>query len=143
MSEPLLTYEKLSALRKAQLTLEILAAYVRVRRLIKRVELPLILERVRVARAVARSLPLSRPTDGARLGQAVGRALRPLPADTRCLTRSLVLVSLLARRGIAASLVIAVRPEDDLSLAAHAWVELDGRPVLAPAGPDHGRLVTL
>jgi hypothetical protein len=143
MSEPPLTHEKLSAVKKGRLTLEILAAYVRVRRLIKRMELPLILERVRVAPRVPRRLPLSRPTDGVRLGQAVGRALRPLPADTRCLTRSLVLVSLLARRGIAASLVIAVRPDEDLSLAAHAWVEMDGRPVLAPAGPDHGRLVTL
>jgi hypothetical protein len=137
------TNDRLPAARKVQLAVEILGVYVRIRRLIKHSELPRILELVRVAPTVRRRLPLSEPDDSARLGRVVGRTLRRLPADTRCLTRSLVLVALLARRGIAASLVIAVRPDNDLSLVAHAWVEMDGRPVLAPAGPDHGRLVTL
>jgi hypothetical protein len=57
--------------------------------------------------------------------------------------RSLVLLRVLARRGASGSLVIAVRPSEDLTLAAHAWVELDGVPLLAPATADHGRLVTL
>jgi hypothetical protein len=57
--------------------------------------------------------------------------------------RSLVLLRLLARRGAAGSLVIAVRPNEDLSLDAHAWVELQDSPLLAPATDDHGRLLTL
>ena len=35
-----------------------------------------------------------------RVGQLVERGLRRLPGDTRCLTRSMVLVRLLSRRGI-------------------------------------------
>jgi hypothetical protein len=142
MTEPFPTEDRLPAGQKARLAVEILGVYVRIRRLLKRSELPRILEVIRFAPNVG-TLPLSQSSDGLRLGRVVGRALRPLPSDTRCLTRSLVLLALLARRGIAASLVIAVRPGDDLSLVAHAWVEMDGRPVLAPAGPDHGRLVTL
>lgn len=71
------------------------------------------------------------------------RTLEAMPVDSRCLMRSLVLLRVLARRGVNGSLVIAVRPDELLKLAAHAWVEVDGRPLLAPAGPDHGRLVTL
>jgi Transglutaminase-like superfamily len=53
--------------------------------------------------------------------------------------RSLVLVSLLARRSLPATLVIGVLPGE--RFAAHAWVELSGRPLL-PAG-DYERLVEL
>ena len=81
--------------------------------------------------------------DGRRLGAAVVRTLTPLPVDSRCLMRSLVLLRVLATRGVQGSLVIAVRPGEGLKLAAHAWVEADGRPLLVPAGADHGRLVTL
>jgi hypothetical protein len=55
--------------------------------------------------------------------------------------RSLVLVGLLARRGVSSSLVISARPGADFQ--AHAWVELHGRPLLTPAPVEHGRLVTL
>ena len=68
---------------------------------------------------------------GVRLGRAVTRTLRLVPADSRCLMRSLVLTGLLARRGIDSSLVIGVRPEGEFG--AHAWVEHDGRPLL-PSG---------
>jgi hypothetical protein len=58
--------------------------------------------------------------------------------------RSLVLLSLLARRGGSAQLVIAARPAgEQIPFEAHAWVELRGRPLLAPAADDHGRLLTL
>ncbi len=46
----------------------------------------------------------------------------------KCLTRSLVLQTLLARRGIASDLVIGVRKEGE-RFGAHAWVEWRGRPV--------------
>ena len=83
------------------------------------------------------------PDDGARLAAAVVRTLEPLPVDSRCLMRSLVLLRVLSRRGVAGSLVIAVRPEERDRLDAHAWVEVAGRPLLAPAGMQDGRLVTL
>jgi hypothetical protein len=76
-----------------------------------------------------------------RVGQLVERGLRRLPGDTRCLTRSMVLVRLLSRRGIFSTLVIGVRPKP--SFAAHAWVELDGRPLLHPSEYAAGRLLEL
>ncbi len=46
----------------------------------------------------------------------------------RCLPRSLVLQTLLAREGIRSELRIGVRREDG-GLEAHAWVEHQGRPL--------------
>ncbi|HEV3321193.1 MAG TPA: lasso peptide biosynthesis B2 protein [Solirubrobacteraceae bacterium] len=86
------------------------------------------------------------PADGAlveahRLGRAVGRTLRLLPGDTRCLARSLVLTRLLARRGIPAKLVIGARADPDF--LAHAWVECAGHAVLPAGDGSYGRLVEL
>jgi hypothetical protein len=77
------------------------------------------------------------------LARAVVRTLEAHPVDSRCLMRSLVLLRVLARRGVSGELVIAVRPEVSDTLGAHAWVEVRGEPLLAPAGSEHGRLVTL
>lgn len=64
-----------------------------------------------------------------------------MPGDTRCLTRSLALSRLLARRGIESRLVIGTRTQP--TFLAHAWVECEGVPVLDP-GPDvFARLVEL
>lgn len=76
-----------------------------------------------------------------RLGDAVMRTLALLPGDTRCLTRSLVLTQLLARRQIAATLVIGARAAPEF--LAHAWVEYAGMPVLPPGEDSFGRLVEL
>jgi hypothetical protein len=119
---------------------EILGDYARVRRGLRRGSLPAVVCALR-----------GRPGGGARtdtvdcrrLARAVVRTLEALPVDSRCLMRSLVLLGLLARRGVVAELVIAVRPEERDQLAAHAWVEVRGEPLLAPAGADHRRLVTL
>lgn len=75
-----------------------------------------------------------------RLGRAVQLTLRFAPGDTRCLTRSLVLTQLLARRGIDSKLVIGARAQP--SFLAHAWVEHAGQAVL-PAEDSFGRLVEL
>jgi Transglutaminase-like superfamily/Coenzyme PQQ synthesis protein D (PqqD) len=48
------------------------------------------------------------------------------PRKALCLQRSAVTTCLLRRRGVAARLVLGVRP---VPLMAHAWVEVDGRPV--------------
>jgi Transglutaminase-like superfamily len=125
---------------KLALGLEILAAYARVRWLLWRCDLVTTLKRLRGEGPGSRA---ARHDDlgGQRLGNAVGRTLRVLPTDSRCLMRSLVLSSLLARRQIDSSLVIGVR--SDPSFAAHAWVEQDGEALL-PDGEEHYlRLVEL
>lgn len=76
-----------------------------------------------------------------RISEIVLRVLEYLPADSPCLTRSVVLVDLLARRGIAPTLVIGVSPAP--SFAAHAWVELEGVELLPSYGSEYSRLVEL
>ena len=76
-----------------------------------------------------------------RLGRAVVRVLRLLPADSRCLMRSLVMTGLLARRGVYAKVVIGVRPAP--RFAAHAWVEVDAVAVLPTNEPEYERLTEI
>jgi hypothetical protein len=76
-----------------------------------------------------------------RLSRAVIRTLALMPGDTRCLTRSLVLTRLLARRRIPATLVIGARSAPDF--LAHAWVECAGHAVLPAGDGSYGRLVEL
>lgn len=126
---------------RIRLATEILGAYATIRRRLGRQALPEVLRHLR-------GTPQRRhdelgPGDHARLAGAVVRTLEPLPVDSRCLMRALVLLSLLSRRGVAGELVIAARPSERESLDAHAWVEVDGRPLLAPAGMEDVRLVTL
>ncbi len=123
---------------RSALVLEILWDYLRARRLLRTVDLPTALSRVRM-REPHINRALSYP-EALRVTNAMNRTLGPLPADTRCLVRSLVLASMLARRGTATRVVIGVRPGTDF--AAHAWVELDGRPLLAP-GDEYARLTEL
>lgn len=134
----------LSLADKARLGAEILLAYVRVKHSLSVGNLPSALARLR-GRPPGRFRSILLPDgerDGDRLARAVVRTTRALPTGSRCLTRSLVLLDVLARRGVNSDLVIAVLPGEQLSLDAHAWVEVDGRPLLAPA-PNYGRLVTL
>lgn len=121
-----------SAPEKVSLGVEIVAAYAKARWLLWRCDLP---TTVAVLRSSQSQEPPPRDSTraGLRLGQALGRTLRHLPFDSRCLIRSLVLTRLLAQRGIDSSLVIAVRPEPRFQ--AHAWVEREGVPLLEPAGP--------
>ena len=123
---------RLSPREKAALVAEIAAAYGRARWLLWRSDLPTTVAALR-ARGGVHGSAATPVRAGVRLGQAMGKALRHIPFDARCLMRSLVLTSLLARRGIESSLVIAVQPEP--TFKAHAWVESDGVPLLEPAGP--------
>jgi transglutaminase superfamily protein len=75
------------------------------------------------------------------LGSAVRRTLGLLPTDNRCLARSLVLDTLLTRRSLQSVVILGVRVEPDF--AAHAWVEHDGIPLLAPGSPRYQRLLEL
>jgi hypothetical protein len=129
--------------RRALLVLEILAAYVPALLRLRRRQLP---ELVAAARRCRLRVRIHEPTSDTRrtalrLGHAVSRTLAVLPADGRCLVSSLVLSRMLARRGIAASLVVAVRHEPEFG--AHAWVEHEGRPLLRPGVVGYKRLVEL
>jgi hypothetical protein len=128
LSSPVLPTRRarLSPGEKARLGAEIAGAYVVVRWRLLRGGLP---EAVDAARRVEPPSP-GALDDGAslaaarRLGTAVERTLGAMPFDSRCLIRSLVLVRILARRGIASSLVLGVSAKP--GFAAHAWVESDG-----------------
>lgn len=128
-------------LRRGRLAAEIVAAYLWAWRELRRAPITTAVKRLRT-----RGTPMSpQDPDGLReahrLGRAVIKTLTFLPGDTRCLRRSLVLVQLLARRGISSELVIGTRSDPDF--LAHAWVEHDGHPVLPPGDDSFGRLVAL
>jgi hypothetical protein len=137
------TERSLGPVERVRLAGEILRAYAHARWRLWRGDLPSTL-------SALRGDPLPDPptiterravVEGVLLGDAVRRTLRLLPAESRCLMRSLVLTSLLARRGVASSLVIGVRGGD--AFGAHAWVELGDRPLLPPGGETYERLVEL
>jgi hypothetical protein len=130
---------RLSLAGRARLATEIVIAYLRAQRELRRAPITAVVERLRSAQVPAPSAPALE--EALRLGRAVSRTLALLPGDTRCLRRSLVLLQLLTRRGISARLVIAARTDPDF--LAHAWVEHDGVPVLVPASASFGRLVEL
>ena len=92
--------------------------------------------RVGGAPRAARSTPTS-----AAWPRAAVRVLERVPGDSRCLTRSLVVLAMLARRGRDVRLVLAARPTP--TFAAHAWVERDGRPLLPTRDFDDARLAEL
>jgi hypothetical protein len=136
---------RLPAPERLRLALEILGTYVKVRLLVGRRELPRLVAELRV-RPAPRSAERVFPDghrDGLRLGRAVTRMLSALPMDARCLVRSLVLLRLLVRRDADGALIIGVLPTDGRELIAHAWIELDGRPLLDPGEDEFGRLLSL
>ncbi len=117
---------------------EITRAGVRVRRLLRRHDLPTALAR---CRDTTPSRPRAAHDEVVRLGRAVRRTLGTLPGDSRGLVSSLVLIAVLARRGVGASLVIGVRPVK--GFGAHAWVEVGGMPALPAARDKFAQLVVL
>ena len=130
-----------SEVRRGRLAAEILAAYLRAWRELRRAPITTVVERLRAGEGPMRTEGLPALEEARRLGRAVVRALTLVPGDTRCLRRSLVLMQLLARRGISARLVIGTRTSPDF--LAHAWIEHDGEPVLSPGDGSFGRLVEL
>lgn len=130
---------------KLALAVEVVPVYVRVRVLLRRHRLPGVLAALRDGvrdRGVAACDAAEEHVAAVRVGRAVARTLRPLPGDTRCLTQSLVLTALLARRGIGTTLIIAVAPGGEEFLA-HAWVEHGGVALLPPGEEGFGRMVEL
>jgi hypothetical protein len=113
---------------KALLAGEVILTYGRVRRLLRQLSVPETLAVLR--REPVSPRPLYVSPSAARLGAIVQRVLRWVPGDTRCLTQSLVLTALLARRNVRSELLIAVSV--DRGFGAHAWVEHDGHALLPP-----------
>jgi transglutaminase-like putative cysteine protease len=130
--------ERVSVVGKFGLSAEILVAYARAQRLLRRRSLPAATAAMRRSSDTRDRSSEDSYRVGLRLGRVVTRVLAVLPRDPRCLTRSLVLTAILARRGIPATLVIGVRPEP---FGAHAWVEHSGRPLLPPATAPFERLL--
>jgi hypothetical protein len=122
---------RMSVWHKARLVAEILHQYPRLLRSLRRDDFPTVLATARAPGCCVEVLEESEHAAAVRLGSIVTQVLNPLPTDNRCLIRSLVLLRLLARRGIGADLIIGVRADDHF--AAHAWVEHDMQPLL-PVG---------
>jgi transglutaminase superfamily protein len=129
-------------LPRMRLAIEVLGTYVRVRRANRHADVRRALHDLRTGPRVATVEPAAVARTAARLAAATQRVLRLIPADTRCLNQSLVLSALLARRGIDSRVVIGVSGTSE-SFGAHAWVEVEGRPVLPRAANRHARLVEL
>jgi hypothetical protein len=127
--------------QRARLVGEIVVAYVRAWRDLRRLPIEQAVARLRAGRSTSGRGGPEALEEAARLGRIVVRTLAFLPGDTRCLRRSLVLTQLLSRRGISGRLVIGARTAPDF--LAHAWVEHDGVPVLSPEGDSFARLVEL
>jgi hypothetical protein len=126
---------------KLLLASEVVRTYVQARRLLRRHDLPATVACLRDVRAKSTDGVTVERSTGYRLARAVTRTLPLLPTDTRCLMRSLVLLGLLARRNIPATLVIGVKQGPDF--AAHAWIEADGRALLASHETTFSRVVEL
>ena len=116
---------------RLRVAFEIVATYARVRVRMLRGDVREVVDALRHD-AVDLHDPYDAYRIGRRLGQPVRRTLDPLPWDSRCLMRSLVLLRMLARRGVVCRLVIGVRPGE--TLEAHAWIEHDGHPLLPTLG---------
>lgn len=131
---------RLGALAKARLALEIIGTYTAVRLLLRRRPTAEVVEMLRAVRATAR--PDVAAVDlGQHLAWATVKVISRLPGDSRCLSRSLVVTRLLARRGVDSTIVFSVRGGERFE--SHAWVEVDGTPVLAPGGAAHQELMRL
>ena len=121
---------------RTALVVEILATYLIVRWRVRRHELPAAVAALRAQRGLA---VVHR--DPPRLAATAERVVAHIPGDSRCLMRSLVVLAMLARRGVDARLVLAARPTPEF--AAHAWVERDGDPLLPTRGFGDARMAEL
>jgi len=124
----------------AQLRLraEIAWTTLRVRRLLRRNDLSAALDRCR--NVAAPSEPAPSRDEVVRVARAVRRTLGALPGDSAGLIASLVLIAVLARRGLDASLVVG-RPRK--GFGAHAGVEVGGLPARPAAKDKFAQLVAL
>jgi hypothetical protein len=129
-------------LDKLLLAGEILATYATVRRLLWRRTLPETVAALRMGAGDGESADGASRDDARHLASATVRTIRLLPTDSRCLVRSLVLIRVMARRGLGCTLVLSSPPPGP-GFEAHAWIEHGGVPLLPPDAPGHEQLVRL
>jgi hypothetical protein len=127
-------------LERASLVGEIVVTYALVRWHVRRRDLPTAVAALRTT-GLRGGRPGPLACDDRRLAAVAERVLAKLPGDSRCLTRSLVVLAMLARRGIDVRLILAARPAP--TFAAHAWVERGGHPLLPTRGFGDARLTEL
>jgi hypothetical protein len=122
---------QLSNPARLRLAVEVVLAYATARRALRDAPIDTAVARLRASSAYgAGPTPSEAHLHEARhLSRAVTRTLALLPGDTRCLMQALVLIRLLARRGIPATIVIGARTTP--TFFAHAWVVHAGQPILA------------
>lgn len=138
--------DRLPVGQRIRLTAEVLTTYTHVRWIMRDDDAERSVRRLRAdARGSTKNTETASESDleflaAWRLAHATRRVLDMLPSDSRCLFRSLTLLCLLERRGVSQTLVVAVRPRP---FSAHAWVEVDGQPVLPDADPGYERLLEL
>lgn len=126
---------------RGRLVVEIVAAYLRARRALRQAPIVDVVAHLREGDGAVRRGGGDDLEEARSLGWIVVRTMALLPGDTRCLRRSLVLMQLMAKRGIPGRLVIGTRTRPDF--LAHAWIEYRGEPVLSPLEGEFGRLVEL
>jgi hypothetical protein len=124
---------------KVALVAETLVTYAVVRWQVRRRDLPAVVAALRDGPRRRSRGPFDH--DPRRLAAAAERVVARIPGDSRCLMRSLVVLTMLARRGIDARLILAARPTPEF--VAHAWVECDGDPLLPVRGFGDARLTEL
>lgn len=135
--------DRLSPSARSGLILEVIGTYLRVRWSMRGEDAERAVQELRTRAASAGQRFDSADSEFVaawRLSRAVRKVLERIPGDSRCLFKSLTLMYMLERRGIAQILVIAVRPRP---FAAHAWVEVEGEAVLPDADPGYERLMEL
>jgi hypothetical protein len=128
-----------SYVERLGLVAEVLVTYVVVRRQVRRQDLPRAVAALRQERRPSYVAIVAREPQA--LAVAAERVVARIPGDSRCLMRSLVVLAMLARRGVDARLILAARPTPEF--AAHAWVERDGDPLLPTRGFGDARLAEL
>jgi hypothetical protein len=128
-----------SYVERLALVAEVLITYVVVRRQVRRHDLPRAVAALRVQRRPSHVALVAREPRA--LAVAAERVVARIPGDSRCLMRSLVVLAMLARRGVDARLILAARPTPEF--AAHAWVEREGDPLLPTRGFGDARLTEL
>jgi hypothetical protein len=128
-----------SWVERLELVAEVLVTYAVVRWEVRRQELPAAVAALRAGRRPRYVTLVAREPRA--LAVAAERVVARIPGDSRCLMRSLVVLAMLARRGVDAQLVLAARPTPEFS--AHAWVERNGDPLLPTRGFGDARLAEL
>jgi hypothetical protein len=141
MSASLSPPGRLSALERLRVICEVIGTYPMVRWTLRHVELEEAVRRTRRGAPLRETYVPQEGNVAFRLAWIVEAILDRLPGDTRCLTRTLVLVRMLSRRGIGCAVVLGVRVAPEFG--AHAWPELAGRPLMVPIEATGQRLLEL